>query len=233
MRQDLHIALRNILARGKRPAIFLKKIGVAIMRDSTTSGSLWSGIGAALHKSPLTRTELFSGGAKEALKQFHKLMIRHRHTLLICCSLCILWGTILIWLTPFSAKIQGEIDLYPAQWNHFQGLLKASNVNQAPASNVAMLNDIELENIRGTLRRHGLKPNVIRLSSETPPHLEFQANDLIFSVLIDVLHELRASWHLYPDHLSIVATPMIGVVNVSASLIQVHSSNLGPLSESP
>jgi type II secretory pathway component PulM len=233
MRQDLEIIVKNILVRGKRLAIFLKKIRAAIIRSSKTSGSLWSGIGVALHKFPLTRTEPFSGGVKGALNQFYKLMIRHYRTLLICCSLCILWVIILIWLTPYSAKIQGKIDLYPAQWNHFQGLLKASDVNQAPASTVAMLGDIELENIRGALRRHGLKPNVIRLGSEMPPHLEFQANDLIFSVLIDVLQELRASWHLYPDHLSIVATPMIGMVNVSASLIQVRSSTLEPLSEAP
>ena len=67
----------------------------------------------------------------------------------------------------------------------------------------------------------------MRLSLENPPRIEFQASDVLFSSVVDVLEELRATWHLYPERVEVSATSKMAIVNVSAALIQTSNSNAG------
>jgi hypothetical protein len=49
----------------------------------------------------------------------------------------------------------------------------------------------------------------------------------MFSVLLDILEELRITWRLYPNQLSVVANSGAGMVNVSGVLTQ-YGSNASP-----
>jgi hypothetical protein len=49
----------------------------------------------------------------------------------------------------------------------------------------------------------------------------------MFSVLLDMLEELRITWRLYPNQLSVVANSGAGMVNVSGVLMQ-YGSNATP-----
>jgi len=61
------------------------------------------------------------------------------------------------------------------------------------------------------------------MTADNPPRLELQASEVMFSVLLDVLEELRITWRLYPEQLNVVASSGAGMVNVSGALAQ--SSN--------
>ena len=118
----------------------------------------------------------------------------------------------------------------PAQWSQLQSLIKLakssnSSASQAPSyspavATVTLLDDMELQKIRGVLTTRGLKPNVLRLTADNPPRIEFQASDAMFSVLLDSLDELRTTWRLYPEQLNVISTSGAGMVNISGVLVQ-------------
>lgn len=149
------------------------------------------------------------------------LTIRHLNTLLTLFILGLAALLYILAIAPYSQSIQDQIELRPAQWSQLQSLIKLSKsgANSAPTS-VAMLDDMELMKIRNTLTSRGFKLGVFRLSAENPPRLELQASDVIFSVLLDTLEEMRITWRLYPEQLKIISTSSAGVVNVSGSLLQ-------------
>ena len=70
-----------------------------------------------------------------------------------------------------------------------------------------------------------IKPNVLRLNLENPPRIEFQASDVLFSSVVDVLEELRTTWHLYPERVEVSSSPAMAVVNVSVTLRQSRNPN--------
>jgi hypothetical protein len=45
--------------------------------------------------------------------------------------------------------------------------------------------------------------------------------------VVDVLEELRTTWHLYPERVELTATPTMAMVNISATLIQTSKPSAG------
>jgi type II secretory pathway component PulM len=123
------------------------------------------------------------------------------------------------------------------QWSQLQNLIKQaksaassgqssySAISNVP-STVGQLDELELQKIRNILTARGLKPNLLRLTTDNPPRIELQASDVMFSVLLDALDELRVTWRLYPQELKVIAGSGAGMVNVSGNL-QQQGSQLG------
>ena len=138
-------------------------------------------------------------------------------------------------IAPYGQRVSDQLELRPAQWSQIQNLIKqakttaasgsASSFSTAPGT-VTLLDDMELQKIRGVLTARGLKPSVLRLSADNPPRIEFQASDVMFSVLLEVLDELRTTWRLYPEQLNAVASAGAGMVSISGVLMQ-HGGQAG------
>ncbi|OYY19324.1 MULTISPECIES: type II secretion system protein GspM [unclassified Polynucleobacter] len=130
-------------------------------------------------------------------------------------------------LAPYEAQIESQLMMRPAQWSQLQSLIKLSKANPASslsiASTVTPLDEMELQKVRSVLTARGLKPAVLRLTTDNPPRLEIQVSDAMFSVVLDVLDELRSTWRLYPTQMNVVSAAGPGVVNVSATLLQFSS----------
>ena len=92
------------------------------------------------------------------------------------------------------------------------------------SNTVSGLDEMELQKIRAKLTARGVKPSVLRLTADNPPTLEFQISDVMFSVWLDTLEELRTSWHLYPAQLSVSANGGAGMVSLSGVLMQYGSA---------
>ena len=99
--------------------------------------------------------------------------------------------------------------------------------NSGLSTTVSALDDQEMQRILSNFTARGIKPSVFRLTTDNPPRLEFQASDVMFSALLDVLEELRISWRLYPTQLSVVANGGAGMINVSGVLTQ-YGTNATP-----
>ena len=137
-------------------------------------------------------------------------------------------------IAPYGLKVADQLELRPAQWSQLQNLIKQAKATAASGSSsfstapgtVTLLDDMELQKIRGVLTSRGLKPSVLRLSADNPPRIEFQASDVMFSVLLEALDELRITWRLYPEQLNVVASSGAGMVNISGVLMQ-HGGQAG------
>jgi type II secretory pathway component PulM len=127
-------------------------------------------------------------------------------------------------LAPYEAHIQSQLMMRPAQWSQLQSLIKLSKTNPASSlsvvSTVTPLDEMELQKVRSILTNRGLKPAVLRLTTDNPPRLEIQVSDAMFSLVLEVLDELRSTWRLYPTQMNVVSAGGPGVVNVSATLLQ-------------
>ena len=149
---------------------------------------------------------------------------RQRKALLIALLLPVIWVAYLYLLAPFSLRVQEQLEMRPAQWSQLQSLIRMSKTSAAGTTGmpttVSSLDDQETQKILNVLTARGIKPSVFRLTADNPPRLEFQANDLMFSVLLDVLEELRTNWRLYPMQLSVVGNSGAGMINVSGVLAQ-------------
>ena len=153
---------------------------------------------------------------------------RQRKNLLIALLIPVIWAVYLYLLSPFSLRVQEQLEMRPAQWSQLQSLIRMSKTSAAGTSGmpttVSSLDDQETQKMLNVLTSRGIKPSVFRLTADNPPRLEFQANDVMFSALLDVLEELRTNWRLYPTQLSVVANDAggggAGMINVSGVLTQ-------------
>jgi len=119
------------------------------------------------------------------------------------------------------------MSLRSAQWAQMENLVRLSKATPAQQITVEPLDDAELQRIRTILVAKKIKPSVLRLSLENPPRIEFQASEVLFSSVVDVLEELRTTWHLYPERVELTATPTMAMVNISATLIQTSKPSAG------
>jgi hypothetical protein len=160
-----------------------------------------------------------------------------RHHMLLAALLCIGLFAVAsqIWLLPLTKTMQAQLDLRPVQWAQLQHLVRVNQLISTTgvgASSMATsgsratlanpLNESEMQKVRAVLAARDIKPNVLRLSNDNPPRLEFQANDVLFSAWIEVLDELRQVWRLYPETVSAIASANPGIVQVSSSLKQMQ-----------
>ena len=175
-----------------------------------------------------------SSATKFDIKQLPSLVRRfvteQRNALVLLFIVLLLLLINMFAIAPYAQRIQNQLDMRPAQWSQLQSLIKlakssSSTASQAPSygpgvATVTLLDDMELQKIRSVLTARGLKPNVLRLTADNPPRIEFQSSDAMFSVLLDALDELRTTWRLYPEQLNVISTSGAGMVNISGVLVQ-------------
>lgn len=166
------------------------------------------------------------------------LVAVRRHQMLLTALLCVALFAIgsQVWLLPWTKTMQAQLELRPVQWAQLQHLIKvnqvASSSEMSPSTMgisgarsmlVNPLDESEMQKVRAVLAARDIKPNLLRLSNDNPPRIEFQANEVLFSAWIEVLNELRQVWRLYPDNVSVSASATPGVVQVSSTLRQINA----------
>jgi type II secretory pathway component PulM len=156
-------------------------------------------------------------------------LVRQRKIVLGVLILIVALITNALLIAPYGLRVADQLELRPAQWSQLQNLTKLAKATAASGSassfaaapgTVTLLDDMELQKIRGMLTSRGLKPSVLRLTVDSSPRIEFQASDAMFSILLEALDELRTTWRLYPEQLKVVSSAGAGVVNISGVLVQ-------------
>jgi hypothetical protein len=222
------------------------RTGLTNLKAVLTKDYSWQDITAWLsnkraHASSATNTKL--GSVDRVIPGLSNLPMAltaaaMRHRMLVAALLCIgLFGIASqVWLLPLTKTMQAQLDLRPVQWAQLQYLVRVNQVASATgvgtssmaasipsATLVNTLDEAEMQKVRAVLAARDIKPNVLRLSNDNPPRLEFQANDVLFSAWIEVLDELRQVWRLYPETVSAIASATPGLVQVSSSLKQMQA----------
>jgi len=180
-------------------------------------------------KNALSLKSLGALDLKQALQILQRFLLNQRKALLLVLLLVLVWVAYIFLLAPYSLRLQERLEMRPAQWSQLQSLIRISKTSAAGpgfstssgmSTTVSSLDDQETQKILSGLKSRGVKPSVFRLTTDNPPRLEFQASEVMFSVLLDILEELRITWRLYPSQLSVVANSGAGMVNVSGVLTQ-------------
>jgi type II secretory pathway component PulM len=121
---------------------------------------------------------------------------------------------------PIQERFENVLAMRPAQWGHLQQLVATARTPIAQPRLVPPLDEAELSRIRTTLTNQGIKPAVLRLTSDNPPRLEMQLNTVLFASVVDNLEDLRRTWQLFPVRANVQASGNVGVVNASFTLEQ-------------
>lgn len=121
---------------------------------------------------------------------------------------------------PIQERLENTLAMRPAQWGHLQQLVATVRTPIAQPRLVPPLDEAELSRIRTTLTNQGIKPAVLRLTSDNPPRLEMQLNTVLFASVVDTLGDLRRTWQLFPVRANVQASGNVGVVNASFTLEQ-------------
>lgn len=192
----------------------LKNLSVSLsaFKLGTTSNTSELEVGNSIEKEP--------SSLKHQSLVLVRLIASYRNLLWLLLATLIVWLMATAVIPKFVQTHQNRLDMRPSQWSQLENLIKLSKVNSTDSPTVVpMLDDLELQKIRSTLSSRGFKIAVLRMTTDTPPRIEFQASDVLFATLIDALDELRVSWHLYPEQLKVIAGSGVGVVNVSGVLL--------------
>jgi len=196
--------------------------------NSTKGVAQTSDLNLGANSVALTSTASFD------IKQLSQILLRfvgqQRQVLLTALLVLLVWITYLFVLAPYSLSLQERLEMRPAQWSQLQSLIRTSKMgatNSGLSTTVSALDDQEMQRILSNFTARGIKPSVFRLTTDNPPRLEFQASDVMFSALLDVLEELRISWRLYPTQLSVISNGGAGMINVSGVLMQ-YGTNATP-----
>ena len=196
--------------------------------NSTKGVAQTSDLNLGANSVALTSTASFD------IKQLSQILLRfvgqQRQVLLTALLVLLDWSTYLFVLAPYSLSLQERLEMRPAQWSQLQSLIRTSKMgatNSGLSTTVSALDDQEMQRILSNFTARGIKPSVFRLTTDNPPRLEFQASDVMFSALLDVLEELRISWRLYPTQLSVISNGGAGMINVSGVLTQ-YGTNATP-----
>ena len=189
----------------------------------------------------LSSSNIASGSAqaseKFAYKQIPNLlatyMTSHRNVVIGFVVLIVALLINAFVIPPYAQRVQNQLEMRPAQWSQLQSLIKLAKSTSAAPATVSLLDDAELQKIRSVLTSRGIKSNVLRLTADNPPRIELQASDAMFSVLLDVLDELRTTWRVYPEQLNVMPTSGAGgagIVNIGGVLVQYGGQSGAQLS---
>jgi type II secretory pathway component PulM len=244
--QQNNIVLEKLSAFGQKiKALLTKDYSMQDLRNlpnlikdwwNSTAKEIRQAQSLVTSENALALKSLGTFGPKQILQMLQHFVLNQRKTLLLALLLLVLWITYVLVLAPYSLRLQEQLEMRPVQWSQLQSLIRISKTSAAGAgistssgmsSTVSSLDDQELEKILSGLKSRGVKPSVFRLTTDNPPRLEFQASEVMFSVLLDILEELRVTWRLYPNQLSVVANSGASMVNVSGVLTQ-YGSNATP-----
>lgn len=179
------------------------------------------------HNPQLNLKSVLSVSPSIAMQFAQRCVTQYRNFLIVILLFVMIFLLHRFVLAPLVQQVESKLVMRPAQWSQLQNLVKLSksgiSSSSSMISTVAPLDDMELQKLRSVLTARGLKPAVLRLTTDNPPRVELQASDVMFSVLLDTVDELRTSWRLYPSQLNVVAAGGPGLVNVSGSFAQMHS----------
>lgn len=129
-------------------------------------------------------------------------------------------------LLPLKVRVQDHLLLRPTQWAYLQNLTKELQLDSKSSERVVNFDDTELQKLRTLLLNRGIKPSILSFSAGAIPSIEFQADEMMFSTLLELLDEMRSVWHLYPSELIVRRTDSAGVVNVSSHFLQYQAGGV-------
>lgn len=131
---------------------------------------------------------------------------------------------ILCWLIvqPLQEALEQRLYLYPRQLNSIHELNQTLVRYKDKDVRMARLSEIEFSRLEQKLFSQGIKYTLRRLENITPMQLELKIDDIEFSRWLELVADFRQTYGLYVVGASIKKNDGVGVVQLSATLVQAR-----------
>lgn len=115
---------------------------------------------------------------------------------------------------------QQMLDLRPAQLTAVESMIEDSKTKRLLADTIPTLSENEVETIKVILQNRGITMNILRLSLEQRPVLEFQTDQASFGQWVAFLEEVQRRWYLFPSQMVVKSTDSPEIVSIRGILQQ-------------
>jgi len=137
----------------------------------------------------------------------------------VCFVLGIFW---LLIIQPLQKNLEQRLQRYPMQLMSIQDLNQTLVRYKDKDVRMAMLSEIEFSRLEQKLFSQGIKYTLRRLENITPAQLELKIDDIEFSRWLELVADFRQTFGLYVVGASIKKNDGVGVVQLSATLVQAR-----------
>ena len=136
----------------------------------------------------------------------------------VCLSMVVLWSLI---FEPLQQNLELRLQRYPTQLMSIQELSRTLLMYKDKGARVSSLSESELSILQQKLFSQGVKFTLVRLETMSSVQLELKIDEIEFSRWLELIVDFRKNNGLYASDVVIKKIDRVGVIQVSATLVQV------------
>jgi type II secretory pathway component PulM len=137
----------------------------------------------------------------------------------VCLLIGILWFVI---LQPLQHTLEQRLQRYPSQLMSIQELNRTLLTYKDKNIKVASVSENELSALQQKLFSQGVKFTLVRLENMGAAQLELKIDEIEFSRWLELMVDFRQNYALYASDVVLKKNEGVGVVQVSATLVQAR-----------
>jgi len=137
----------------------------------------------------------------------------------VCLLIGLLWFVI---LQPLQQSLEVRLQKYPAQLMSIQELNRTLLTYKDKSLKITSLSENDLSVLQQKLFSQGVKFTLVRLETTGAVQLELKIDEIEFSRWLELLVDLRQNYALYASDVVLKKNDGVGVVQVSATLVQAR-----------
>lgn len=137
----------------------------------------------------------------------------------VCLLLGVLW-LLIIW--PLQQTLEQRLQRYPSQLMTIQELNRTLSTYKDNNVRSSSLSDSELSTLQQKLFSQGVKFTLARLENAASVQLDLKIDEIEFSRWLELMVDFRTNNGLYASDVVIKKNERVGVIQVTATLVQVR-----------
>jgi type II secretory pathway component PulM len=137
----------------------------------------------------------------------------------VCLLLTVLWSLI---IQPLQQTLEQRLQRYPTQLMSIQELNRTLLMYQDKGERISSLSESEFSILQQKLFSQGVKFTLVRLEATSSVQLELKIDEIEFSRWLELIVDFRKNNGLYASDVAIKKIDRVGVVQVSAILVQAR-----------
>ena len=132
---------------------------------------------------------------------------------------------VVVWsllIQPLQQTLELRLQRYPTQLMSIQELSRTLLMYKDKGARVSSLSESELSILQQKLFSQGVKFTLVRLETTSSVQLELKIDEIEFSRWLELIVDFRKNNGLYASDVVIKKIDRVGVIQVSATLVQVQ-----------
>ena len=137
----------------------------------------------------------------------------------VCLFMGVLW---FLMIQPLQHTLEQRLQRYPSQLMSIQELNRTLLTYKDKTVKITSLSENEVSALQQKLFAQGVKFTLARLENADVVQLDLKIDEIEFSRWLELLVDFRQNYALYASHVVLKKNDGTGVVQVSATLVQVR-----------